>query len=549
MPPGETEPLWLHTNQITGRDHLGVQVVSIALYSELLPGLTNVTDRVRYYSFYPWVLHRYAKDIRRASYKTWYEHLRRADFLLALVAKTHHLDGQEGAEAVVGSETAVTAIGQLRRAPSAQKPISTWSFLWQEGKKKPYFKNKEGGFGQYYKATLAELGLIDLTDEAPGVRLVRGHGTTLAESCDSQDGRDKFWQAIVTNRISFDEIKGLGKSLCPCALASFAEERDFLRQLLFGGAGGTDQQARRRSNSLRLLLTFLNQSSDDTNPWESYRQTAYYGQNATGRRFAIPAALEKTVSRWAIYQAGEYVNRALEEILLAVLMRLQVEAMAVEGFADDFARDALSFSSHDLGLGTRKKPWASYSLADLIAEAGAGQKVDGNWTTGLWSENCLIARAAKATDQRRKTAFGLGCILSVLARAVFPAEPYAAFETLGSDFRDRHAVNLASITRFIRDRQAESAATVLAAMLREKVLFQHLRVAMRKLRYQTQATFKLVVDLGHYVWVEDFEPTFTSPRLRPSFYFLRDIGLAKGKAGGWGLTGDGKALLRQPNGP
>ena len=109
MPPGETEPLWLHTNQITGHDHLGVQVVSIALYSELLPGLTNVTDRLRYYSFYPWVLHRYAKDVRRASYEPWYDHLRRADFLLALVAKTHHLDGQEGAEAVVGSETAVTA--------------------------------------------------------------------------------------------------------------------------------------------------------------------------------------------------------------------------------------------------------------------------------------------------------------------------------------------------------------------------------------------------------------------------------------------------------
>ena len=150
-------------------------------------------------------------------------------------------------------------------------------------------------------------------------RLVRGHGTTLAETCDSQDGRDKFWRAVVTDRISFDEIKALGESLCPCTLTSFAQERDFLRQLLFGASGGTDQQTRRRSNSLRVLLTFLSQSSDGTNPWNSYRQTAYYGQNASGKRFATSAALEKTVSRWAIYQAGEYVNRALEEILLAVL--------------------------------------------------------------------------------------------------------------------------------------------------------------------------------------------------------------------------------------
>src|SRR5262245_1753213 len=276
MPPGETEPLWLHTNQITGRDHLGVQVVSIALYSELLPGLTNVTDRVRYYSFYPWVLHRYAKDVRRASCKTWYEHLRRADFLLALVAKTHHLDGQEGAEAVVGSETAVTAIGQLRRAPSAQKPISTWSFRWQEGKKTPYFKNKEGGFGQYYKATLAELGLIDFTDEAPGIRLIRGDGTRLAELCDRQTGRDEFWQAAAADRVSFNQVQQLGDYLCPCTLVKFREERDFLRQLMFGVPGETDEQTHRRASSLRLLLSYLNQAGVDGDPWESYRKTAYY---------------------------------------------------------------------------------------------------------------------------------------------------------------------------------------------------------------------------------------------------------------------------------
>src|SRR2546423_10288758 len=115
MARSETEPLWLHTHQVTGRDHLGIQVVSIALYSELLPGLTNVTDRVRYYSFYPWVLHRYAKEVRQASDKTWYEHLRRAEFLLALVARAHHLDNEEGGEAIVGSDAARAAIKVLSR--------------------------------------------------------------------------------------------------------------------------------------------------------------------------------------------------------------------------------------------------------------------------------------------------------------------------------------------------------------------------------------------------------------------------------------------------
>ena len=37
---------------IRGLDHLGVQAPCIALYGQLLPVITNVTDRARYYSFH-----------------------------------------------------------------------------------------------------------------------------------------------------------------------------------------------------------------------------------------------------------------------------------------------------------------------------------------------------------------------------------------------------------------------------------------------------------------------------------------------------------------
>jgi hypothetical protein len=405
----------------------------------------------------------------------------------------------------------------------------------------------EGGFGQYYKATLAELGLIDITDEPPGIQLVRGYGTQVAGLCDQQPGRDKFWQAVVADRVSFNEIKELGDYVCPCALLSFHEERDFLRQLLFGAAGDMDQQTRRRADSFQLLLSYLNQSPDGGDPWKWYRQTAYYGHNASGKPFEVPRELVKPMSGWAVYQAGEYVNRALEEVFLAVLRKLQVGRSSVDSFAAGFSREALRFSSKELGLGKTKKAWADRLLVDLVNEAKVGQGPAGQWPDERWSEEQLIGRAAKEIDPDRKTAFAFGSILSVLARTC-PQEPYTAFETLGGGFQDRHAVNLASVAQFIRERQNESTATAVAALVKEMVLIQHLRVAMRKLRYQAQATFKYVVEYGQYVWVEDFDPTFTSPRLRQAFLFLRDLGLAKGRADGWGLTKDGAALLRHRNG-
>ena len=51
---------------IRGLDHLGVQAPCIALYGQLLPGITNVTDRARYYSFYSWLLWSFRKLPRQA---------------------------------------------------------------------------------------------------------------------------------------------------------------------------------------------------------------------------------------------------------------------------------------------------------------------------------------------------------------------------------------------------------------------------------------------------------------------------------------------------
>src|SRR5690242_1546836 len=99
MASAKVIPHWLKSAHVTGLDQLGVQVVSIALYGDLLPGLTNVTDRIRYYSFYPWILHRYARDVGVIGETAWQEHLRRAEFLLALVGHAHHRENDQGGEA------------------------------------------------------------------------------------------------------------------------------------------------------------------------------------------------------------------------------------------------------------------------------------------------------------------------------------------------------------------------------------------------------------------------------------------------------------------
>ncbi len=49
---------------IRGLDCLGVQAPRAALGAQLLPGITNVTDPVRYYPFHPWVIWSFEKRYR-----------------------------------------------------------------------------------------------------------------------------------------------------------------------------------------------------------------------------------------------------------------------------------------------------------------------------------------------------------------------------------------------------------------------------------------------------------------------------------------------------
>ena len=84
-------------HQIIGLDHLGVQAPCIQIYSQLLPGITNVTDRARYYSLYPWLLARFEKAGWRSEAQI-QTMLRRAECLLTLIGLQHEHSLQDGSK-------------------------------------------------------------------------------------------------------------------------------------------------------------------------------------------------------------------------------------------------------------------------------------------------------------------------------------------------------------------------------------------------------------------------------------------------------------------
>lgn len=141
----------------TGIDHLGTQAPCGMIYGQLLPGITNVTDRARYYSLYPWLVWSYDQRYSKDNPAHFVEHFRRADCLFTLIAERHSQVGDQDDErhgiAMVGRNKLITALTRLRAGVSLR--LSQYATTADSVDR--YFVNRLGGLSQYYAGTLANL--------------------------------------------------------------------------------------------------------------------------------------------------------------------------------------------------------------------------------------------------------------------------------------------------------------------------------------------------------------------------------------------------------
>ena len=95
-----TELFWAENDGFkSGRDPMGIQNSSIATYGCLLPGMTNLTGHIRYYSLYCWLLSEYDRlEQQGFAAVHQYNFIRRAELILAFVMKGQDVRSVVGAD-------------------------------------------------------------------------------------------------------------------------------------------------------------------------------------------------------------------------------------------------------------------------------------------------------------------------------------------------------------------------------------------------------------------------------------------------------------------
>jgi hypothetical protein len=519
-PENTNFPEWTEYQKKNGLDPLGMQNSSVNLYQTFLPGISNVTLRMRYYGLYAWLCRAYAKRVGDTNPETWKRYIRRTEALYALIGYRH------------GSETGVAGIEWATKAinNSTGKIIEFVDSAAESSDSETHHLSQPwGAYGAAYGSQVFEIGILTRSSEHEIPLLTEDIGEPLATVFEQAMGplADQFYKVIERGSVSKTELDQFAP-LAPSEISLTSGERTLYQDILLKEPEADDPAALSRRLSVLLILKVAALLGREPKP-EEVRWILYAGFDKQGRRLDLEAPeLEAQRQRWWVYHANDLCHIALETLLKFTLDTLgQYPAGITLGRLIPLCTGQILETAD-----YKPANWAA--LIDTIQPTENAYAEDD--PESEWSLSQDIVRGAGRSDEKFCTpdlAWKAIKLLAILHKRVRQGNRDIAAELGGFDpdfFR-----SLLSETRFLDHESKEDFEKILGQLIEERVVRRHLWVALRKFRYQRDYTFLIEMDDGRLRLREKDGPMFTNPRLGPTITFLKDIHLV----GGQGLTDHG----------
>lgn len=520
-------PEWTDTPLKKGLDHLGMKNSCIYHYQKLLPGISNVTKRIRYYGLYAWLSKMYAKNVRDTNPVTWKLYIRRAEALYALIACD---TGNE--RGVSGSAWAAD------RLKDVQDDIINFAIASDPGSDfkihVPYLQNAWGAFGQAYGSQLKEIGILTDADQHDIAILTDEIGKGLASAFEQEAGKigALFYKKIEEGCVSRSELRELSV-LVPSGINPSSQERDCYEKILFGDLNDECPNVRSRRLSLSLILEITRHLKKRPTPTE-IRWVLFSGYTKSGEEvpFSSPE-LQAQRSQWLCYHLNDLCHVAFEALLKYLLDRLELYSAGISldqfiGLCLNDIEEEASFawpiSWHEF-LETTGLAENAYSDSDENSEWALAKylldKMDQKLEVSCSSQDAWRAIKLMAVIHKR------GLEYSTLIANEYGELEQNAFRSVYSEIN------------FFEQHMNNQFRTFLSNVIEQRIIRRHMWVALRKLRYQKDYTFLIEMDDGKIRVRSKDVPTMTNPRLGPAIEFLSDIYFINEQ----GLTSLGEEML------
>jgi hypothetical protein len=309
------EPFWAeYSSEKSGRDPLAIQYSSVIIYSKMIVGITNVTNRIRFNGFYCWLFDTIAQNIsKNNSLAEQIRFTRRAELLLAFIMVKNF----PGITGVSGSDFA----GKNINFNMSLKDGADWESKKVEGNK-VYWQTQSGIFGQYYAAVVRELNLINHPNSQVGLNIYtlseKGHELAKAYSQNiNKIERELFWHCTFNGEVHEDQLIKL-QSFALHFIPQNSEERKFYENMLMSQDDRKIEPTFNRRNTIKLLLNYLNNQKDGV----ENLSTAFLRENYS-THFSLKDLTYDTATSWYLFEINEILHVAFEHFHASFLYSLK----------------------------------------------------------------------------------------------------------------------------------------------------------------------------------------------------------------------------------
>lgn len=484
---------------IVGQDPLGLLNTGGKTFDLLLPGLNNVTDRIRYYSFYCWFFHCYAKYISKPSKKEQFDHLRRAEFILSLLAAKNGIQGIGG----------ITKALEIFNTSQETFDLTIGTGEDKQVKDGTYWKNPRGIFGQNYVSSLRQLNLIREFDDKSEF-FIRTEfdvenkisGYQLAVAFEENLGTDialLFIDVMKKGIVSQDDLVALSEPFNMLKIPTSTNEHKLIWQLITGNdEPKQDKSTLFRKRTIKLLLETVTVNEE---AFFDYRLTfdAYHSKGK------IEEDYDETFSLWYFYQVEQFWHMGCIGSLTTFLKLLNTESngnwIDEEELIEKIANQVMEFFINQNHINENQ---TFKELKNIV-----------------FSEEEVVEKARQTNDSIEKIALNVLLIKKLIQNNDNEMERLLRLtKTYELNSNSSFITSIVSL----KNNEELSVKDFVRYFLKKYVVIRHQWVSLKKMN-NTQSTEKFIREDGLIRFIDDVDYAYSSPRLNTLIDFLKELQL------------------------
>lgn len=490
---GDNKPLSV------GLNPLGIRTASEQLFTTLLPGLNVVTLRIRYYSFYCWLLKSFYANRKEAKKADLQRHIRMSELLMALIhAQSNNSGGVPGitrASEIIDKGEEVINFNE--DAMPKGKPVGG------------YWKGSYGAFGTYYAASLQEIGIIASLEDNTNLYNVtpksEGYisGEELADAFQQSVGPEMsklFFDSVHLGIVTREQLALLEPVFQSHNMPDNNERNLLLNLLLQNDKPSSLTESKLRKDSLRLLLSYMRAFSLSNFSELEFAKYVYDSYNNGSERSTAAVG-------WYAYYLNDSRQYEALNIFDVLLYRLQKS--------------------------TKPGQWENIDVLSSTLAAEVCENL-GAVNTSIGE---LLDRWDFVEEPEEKMAHAFYVILDNYKRNPSYKE---CKSIIRSFFR---SVSNDALDAFDDTEKSLSFSTFLfiKKFLTENIIYNHYSESMRKFSQNGIPTQKLTIENGYVRGIATYSATHSSPRIDTLRNYATDLGLIDG----YQVTEKGLELLER----